>query len=238
MSLRPLLRLSTISTRCLSTSSVSALNSEALNKWIGSDKSLCLHDALRPEHLSDLYITLPTRDGTRGEPYQPPAKGQNLNYGHHLAFFHPRNPEAILRPDGTDADFCPPEPFTRRMWAGGSIKWHSPLVIGDKVTARSNVSSVEKKGFEKGSPMVFVNQTIEYAKEGASVPSVVEGRSHVYLPQGYTNMQRNIRQGECCDWPSFVCLLTFVMQWRVYQRPRTFHSSIPPPPLRCSVSPR
>lgn len=192
-----MLRLSRVSARHLSTSNASALNSEALNKWIGSEKNLCLHDTLRPEHLSDLYITLPTRDGTRGAPYQSPANGRNLDYGHHLVFFHPRNPEAVLRPDGTDADFCPPEPFTRRMWAGGSMKWHSPLVVGDKVVASSTVSSIEKKGFDKGSPMVFVNQTIEYAKEGTGVPSVVEGRSHVYLPPGHTNTQRKVRKGGC-----------------------------------------
>jgi len=103
-----------------------------------------------------------------------------------------------LRPDGSDPDFCPPAPFTRRLWASGSMVWHSPLIIGEEVQALSTVTSVEKKGFEKGSPMVFVNQTIEYTRPGHHVPSVVEGRTHVYLPPGLK--KRSIR--EVKDLPS------------------------------------
>jgi len=166
-------------------------NTEALDKWIASKKQLILKDRLGSEHLSDLYITLPTRDGTRRR-YTPPEDGLPLGYGHHLVFFHPRNPEAVLRQDGTDADFCPPEPFTRRMWAGGKMKWHkNPLLIGQKATASSTVGSVEKKGFENGSPMAFVKQKIEIQMQGRSEVSVEEERTHVYLPVG-SNQRRSV----------------------------------------------
>ncbi|KIJ16719.1 hypothetical protein PAXINDRAFT_112714 [Paxillus involutus ATCC 200175] len=173
--------------RCFSTS---ASDIAALDKWISVTKSLALVDTLTPTHLADLYITLPTRDGTRGQPYQPPEEGTPLGYGHHLAFFHPRNPEAALRPDGTDSDFCPPEPFTRRMWAGGTMRWNQnpgcALRAGDKALAVSTIAGVEKKGFDNGStnPMVFVKQRIEVTAEGRSGPAVVEERSHVYLGSG------------------------------------------------------
>lgn len=173
-------------------STASSLNIEGLNNWIASEKSLTLRDTLSTNHLADLYATLPTRDGTRGEPFPQPSKGLKLGYGHHLIFFHPRNPESTLRPDGTDADFCPPDPFTRRMWAGGSMKWYGPLAIGERVRSISTVSSVEKKGFEKGTPMVFVNQTIEYQKLGTSVMNIIEERSHVYLPPGHN--KREVRE--------------------------------------------
>ncbi|KAI0079881.1 hypothetical protein K474DRAFT_1658413 [Panus rudis PR-1116 ss-1] len=152
----------------------------ALDDWIASEKKLILSDTLREEHLANLYVTLPTRDGTQ-KPYTAPRQGDNLGYGHHLVFFHPRNPESKLRADGTDADFCPPEPFTRRMWAGGEIKWHKPLRIGDRANSISTIGSVQKKGFEKGKPMVFVNQNIKYFKAGDTDASVEETRSHVYL---------------------------------------------------------
>ncbi|KAI0928456.1 hypothetical protein AcW2_004460 [Taiwanofungus camphoratus] len=161
-------------------STVSGASLTALDQWISSKKTLTFRDTLRPEHLSDLYITLPTRDGTF-HPYTHPKEGKPLAYGHHLAFFHPRNSERALRPDGTDMDFCPPEPWTRRMWAGGKIDWRSPLLIGEKVTATSTIGSVDKKGFEKGSPMVFVKQKIEYRKESSSEVAIEEERSHVYL---------------------------------------------------------
>ncbi|EKM55614.1 uncharacterized protein PHACADRAFT_256349 [Phanerochaete carnosa HHB-10118-sp] len=178
--------------RFLSTVPSSSLNLEALDKWIVSDKKLTLSDTLHPEHVSDLYITLPTRDGTR-KPYTAPAIGSPLGYGHHLAFFHPRNPENTLRWDGTDVDFCPPEPFTRRMWAGGKIHWKAPLHVGEKVTAYSEMRDVQKKGFERGSPMVFVKQQIEYKRDGSDDVAIEEERSHVYLAAQASS--RGVKQG-------------------------------------------
>lgn len=165
--------------RFLSTSSP---NLQALDAWIASPKSLVLTDTFHSGHLSDLYITLPTRDGTRGRPFASPVEGTPLGYGHHLVFFHPRNSEALLRTDGTDADFCPPEPFTRRMWAGGTMTWNKEraLKVGEKATAVSTVAKVEKKGFEVGKPMLFVKQRIEVTVEGRSEPGMVEERAHVY----------------------------------------------------------
>jgi hydroxyacyl-ACP dehydratase HTD2-like protein with hotdog domain len=166
-------------------------SSENLDRWIASASNLklILTDTLRAEHLSDLYITLPTRDGTH-RAQSPPADGAPLGFGHHLAFFHPRNPESLLRPDGTDKDFCPPEPFTRRMWAGGRFEWKMPLLIGEKVSAISTVASVEKKGFEKGSPLVFVNQKIDFSAEGSPKPSLVECRTRVYLATAGKKVKR------------------------------------------------
>ncbi|EIW85149.1 hypothetical protein CONPUDRAFT_117715 [Coniophora puteana RWD-64-598 SS2] len=164
--------------------SFSSFDVTALDKWIGSKDSikLQLQDTFRTEHLSDLFITLPTRDGTR-KPSTLPRSGDLLLPGHHLAFFHPRNPEAALRPDGTDADFCPPEPFTRRMWAGGSMRWNksNPLLVGEKASSISTTEAIDKKGFDQGTPMVFVKQKIEVTMADQTTPSLTEERSHVYL---------------------------------------------------------
>ncbi|RDB21417.1 Mesaconyl-C(4)-CoA hydratase [Hypsizygus marmoreus] len=165
-------------------STKSDLRFEALDKWISSPRQLVLSDTFHQEHLSDLYITLPTRDGTR-KPYLEPKEGAPLGFGHHLAFFHSRTPESQLREDGTDADFCPPEPFTRRMWAGGKMTWdlENPLIVGGKANANWSIGAVEKKGFDdpKKDPMVFVNQIIDITLVGKKKPSVSEERSHVYL---------------------------------------------------------
>jgi hydroxyacyl-ACP dehydratase HTD2-like protein with hotdog domain len=167
-----------------------------LDNWMTSSKELMLSDAFHLERVSDLYITLPTRDGTRVS-YEEPQPFTPLGYGHHLAFFHPRAPEVKLRPDGTENDFCPPAPFTRRMWAGGKIMWNNnnPLTIGGKATANCSIGSVEKKGFEEGgNPKVFVKQRIELAMAGKKEPSVIEERSHVYLSSA-TGVNRSVREG-------------------------------------------
>lgn len=75
------------------------------------------------------------------------------------------------------------------------MKWHSPLLIGQKATAISNISSVEKKGFEKGSsPMVFVKQRIAYSNHGSAQTALEEERSHVYLSSA--GNVRRVRQGK------------------------------------------
>jgi hydroxyacyl-ACP dehydratase HTD2-like protein with hotdog domain len=179
-----------------STISSQDLNIDALNTWIARPKQLSVIDTFRPEHLSDLYITLPTRDGTK-QAYTPPEEFNELGYGHHLAFFHLRNPESLLRPDGTDANFCPPAPFTRRMWGGGKIHWvpDNPLLISSEATAKSTIVSVHKKGFEKGTPIVIVNQNIEICRGWDNVThAVVEERSHIYLPQT-AQVNRRVREG-------------------------------------------
>lgn len=184
-------------------SSNAAYNIEALEKWIASPKQYILNDTLHPEHLSDLYVTLPTRDGTR-KPFHAPEPSTPMGYGHHTTFFYPRIPEPFLRRDGTDADFCPPEPFTRRMWAGGKISWMAgnPLLIGGKATSRMTIGSVEKKNFDRGRPIVFVNKKIEISMEDSAAPSVVEERVHVYLPVDAA-VKKEPRQGRLDDSQRF-----------------------------------
>ncbi|KAJ7097884.1 hypothetical protein B0H15DRAFT_823136 [Mycena belliarum] len=159
-------------------------NIQALDKYIAAPKKLVLEDTFSLERLSDLFITLPTRDGTRS-PYKPPRLSAALGNGWHLAFFHARTPESLLSPDGTDGavEFGPPEPFTQRMWASGRMSWNSrhPLLVGERATSTSTFGSVEKKGFDTKNPMVFVTQRIDITMAGKDQPSVTEERSHVYV---------------------------------------------------------
>lgn len=161
-------------------------NIQALEEYIAAPKKLVLEDTFSVERVSDLLITLPTRDGTR-KPYAPPRLGTPVGYGWHLGFFHARTPESQLSPDGTDGavEFGPPEPFTRRMWASGRMSWHArhPLLVGEKATSTSTFGSVEKKGFDTGNPMVFVTQKIDITAAGNTHPSITEERSHVYVAE-------------------------------------------------------
>lgn len=176
---------SSLSRRCNSSLAITDDQYEELGNWMASvrERKLTSMDTLRAEHLSELYVTLPTRDAV--EPTssgQSCTDGERLGYGHHLIFFHPRNPERALRADGTDPEFCPPQPWNRRMWAGGQMVWHEPgLHIGDKVIASATIDSVDVKGFERASPTVWVKQKIQYRKEHVRQPAIVEERTHVFL---------------------------------------------------------
>lgn len=168
-----------------------------LNQWKDKPPIQTSTDNLSVEHLSDLYITLPTRDGT-ATPYVAPEAGDELPFGHHLAFFHARRAEKELRRDGTDEDISPPSPFTKRMWAGGRITWNneSPLLVGTRTQAISTVANAVEKGSEKGKPMIFVSQKIEY-RQNNQPAAVTEERDHVYFhAEIFANMKKKFdREG-------------------------------------------
>jgi hydroxyacyl-ACP dehydratase HTD2-like protein with hotdog domain len=205
---------------------------EALDIWASKKKRIILSETLHTDRISDLYVTLPTRDGTR-HPYKSPKNSEALGFGHHLAFFHPRTPEKYLRSDGTDADFCPPEPFVRRMWAGGRMEWRRPLIIGGKATACMDVRSVVKKGFGDPVPMVFVNQGIEISNEGDDEYAILEERTHVYLALGVN--QRKFRQGTSTGASSPLTRQTLYTQCLICLD-LIFHSNSRPAPPPCSGS--
>ena len=166
---------------------------EDLNQWIASPPTQTLIDGLSIEHLSDLFVTLPTRDGTR-VPYKMPEVGTPLPRGHHLAFFHARKAEKHLRADGTDDEISPPPPFMKRMWAGGRVTWNvnNPLLVGRNAMGTATVATVAKKGFEEGRPMIFVTQRIEFSQVGQSIPSIIEERDHVYFHKAATSNRKKV----------------------------------------------
>ena len=156
---------------------------DLLKLWIENTPITTRTDTFHYEKLSDLYITLPTRDGSR-RPYVEPQAGQPVPHGSQLNFFHARLPQGELRADGTDGNASPPVPFLRRMWASGKMTWNNdnPMFVGSKVKAKFSVKDVQLKGFEQDKPMVFVNQQIEYENDETKKGlSLTEERVHVYF---------------------------------------------------------
>lgn len=186
-------------------------------------------DGISIGKIKDLYCMLPTRSDppppgttsiTSSRPknivaipptrvvHPTPANNAPLDPVHALIFFYPRTPEALLGSDQTDTLFGPPAPFGRRMWAGGRFFWPKGaenankerlLRMGRKALAKSRVVGVEKKGFDRGAPMLFVHQRIAYnhADEGEGEGPLLyeEERTHVYLPSNARADRRVARKG-------------------------------------------
>ena len=55
--------------------------------------------------------------------------------------------------------FLPPVPLPRRMWAGGRLQFHAPLVLGEAAQKTSTIKSVVEKSGKSG-PLCFV--TVEH----------------------------------------------------------------------------
>ncbi|KZL15496.1 hypothetical protein PsAD2_03589 [Pseudovibrio axinellae] len=81
----------------------------------------------------------------------------------HHCLCHHAVPTADLGSDGhaKRGGFLPPVPFPRRMWAGGSIRFHSPLHVGEIMTRHSTICDVAIKQGSSGA-LCFVTVIHNY----------------------------------------------------------------------------
>ncbi|RKK81787.1 hypothetical protein BFJ71_g15454 [Fusarium oxysporum] len=112
-----------------------------------------------------------------------PANGTVLPPDYHLVYFTPNGTEADLRSDGTDRSFNAPAPFTRRMSAGGLVKWTKgrPLRVGEEVEERTTLLAAELKKSRDGAEMIVV--TVQKEFWGTQGLSVVDERSWIFRPE-------------------------------------------------------
>ena len=143
--------------------------SEDLSAWVG-----------RREQVSDV-LELARTNALRaalGEA-QPLAAGDVLPLLHHWLYFWDVRPPEGLGADGHPArgGFLPPASLPRRMWAGGRLKFHKPLRVGEQVSRTSTILKVEAKSGKSGQ-LVFV--TVEHQLAGAAGLAIVEEQDIVY----------------------------------------------------------
>jgi len=83
-------------------------------------------------------------------------------FAHHIYFWQAEPPRRLGR-DGHPAigDFIPDLGLPRRMWAGGRLAFHAPLLVGQVAQKRSVIAAIEPKTGRSG-PLVFVTLRHEY----------------------------------------------------------------------------
>jgi hydroxyacyl-ACP dehydratase HTD2-like protein with hotdog domain len=89
----------------------------------------------------------------------PASSAAAIPATHHLVYFTPSQPESALGADGSDTSYNPPPPFTRRMWAGGELRWAGSgnlLRLGQRVGETTVVRRAEGKRTRAGEEMVVV----------------------------------------------------------------------------------
>jgi hydroxyacyl-ACP dehydratase HTD2-like protein with hotdog domain len=120
-----------------------------------------------PSHTLNLSLSdfLPEQPGSGSEQVATrggavPKRGTALTLASYMAYFPPLIPEHELLGDGTDPLHSPGEPFTRRMWAGGSVvipDGRPPTPLNDQVGyLAEKIVDVKVKGIE-GKEKVFVS---------------------------------------------------------------------------------
>ena len=128
------------------------------------------------------------RDGKASMPFLPVL--------HYVTQFHQANlDESFLAADGTDQEFNPGAPFTRRMWASGSFHWpkmNSMMIMDTLYHERTNIDSVQIKKRSNGEDMLLVSVKKKYYR-GPSYDVIdtpdetdlrlTETRNWVFLPE-------------------------------------------------------
>ena len=79
--------------------------------------------------------------------------------GHHLVYFPPQVTLSQLLPDGTDILHSPGDPFNRRLWAGGKVRFPTldgPLLDGSRAVCLETIRDVTVKG-PKGEEKIVVS---------------------------------------------------------------------------------
>ena len=142
---------------------------DTLRQWIGSSR--VEHDTVTETPVRLLAATL-------DRPHAP-AAGDALPCLWHWLYFLPATKQSELGPDGhaPRGDFMPPVPLPRRMWAASSLELHAPIRIGDAITRRATIASVDEKCGRSGR-LVFVR--IVQDIEGPQGPAVSEERVIVF----------------------------------------------------------
>ena len=142
-----------------------------LAAWIG--RSQTAEAVARPEPLAALAALL-DRDGA-------PEAGQPLPPAWHWTYFLPTAPQHALGPDGhTEAGgLLPPLRGQRRMWAGSRISYDGVVTVGERLTRRSTIATIEAKEGRSGR---FTLITLRHEIEGERGGRIAEEQDLVFRP--------------------------------------------------------
>ncbi|CAD6588744.1 MAG: hypothetical protein CYPHOPRED_004512 [Cyphobasidiales sp. Tagirdzhanova-0007] len=151
---------------------------------------------LDANQLCKLAVTLGSRARSDTACEVAPPLDTALPPGWHLVYFTPSFQEEALGPDGSDRSFNPDPPFTRRMWAGGRLKWdtHSPLRIGQTVTEHTKVVKAEPKTNKHGGEMILAGVEKQYETQDGVV--LTDQREWVFLPELSDQGSSSSKSGE------------------------------------------
>lgn len=143
---------------------------EHLRQWIGKTEERT--DIATAWPVIAMTATLDRRDPDA-------AHGDAIPLGWHWLYFLEAKPASELGTDGHPkrGGFLPPVPLPRRMWAGGRIEFLRPLLVGEALTRKSEILSVEPKQGKSGN-LVFV--TVRHTVVADKDTAVIEEHDIVY----------------------------------------------------------
>jgi 3-methylfumaryl-CoA hydratase len=164
-----------------------------LETWVGNQEELV--DTITVAPLKGLSATLDRHDTWQL------SGGDRLPALWHWLYFLTTANQSQLGPDGHPlrGGFLPPVPYPRRMWAGGRLTWHAPILTGTQVVRRSTVQSLRHKVGRSGD-LVFVQ--VGHEMSGPAGLALTEQHDIVYRPLAAANEVAPAPQPSpsACSW--------------------------------------
>ena len=153
---------------------VSAVDIEALQGWVGNTKTYC--DVISAAPVAALSASLDYLSPVAGV-------GDALPPGWHWLYFQEAVAASNLAVDGhaRRGGFMPPIPLSRRMWAGGRLRFFSPISIGDEARRVTTIASIAHKVGRSGE-LIFVTLRHQIFCQGTL--AVEEEQDLVYRDYG------------------------------------------------------
>ena len=160
---------------------------EKFDDWL--DKTQVVHDVITAFPLAAMAATLNREPETKNV---PPLW--------HWLYFLPIAPLSETGPDGHPkrGGFLPPVPLPRRMWAGGRLTFHEPLVVGEAASRTSTIVNIEDKTGRTGR-LVFV--TVQHEIEADGALKIEEEHDIVYRDEAAPDAS-NVPQKEPAKAPT------------------------------------
>jgi 3-methylfumaryl-CoA hydratase len=150
------------------------VDAEALQQWVG-----------RTQVRNDIISAAPAAALSATLDYAQPlaSAGDMLPTCWHWLCFLDTAPASGLGVDGhaQRGDFLPPVSLPRRMWAGGRLRFMSPLVVGEAARRHSMISAISHKQGRSGE-LVFV--TVQHKIYQGDALAIEEEQDLVYRGPG------------------------------------------------------
>ncbi len=143
---------------------------DTLRQWIGRTASFDDEITAFPMRALGATLDVGMPAVARGDAVPP--------LWHWLYFLQPAG-QAELGDDGHPrrGGFLPPVPLPRRMWAGGRLRFHQPLCVGEAASRHSRIVDVTAKTGRSGA-LAFV--TVEHRYASARGLAITEQHDIVY----------------------------------------------------------
>jgi 3-methylfumaryl-CoA hydratase len=141
-----------------------------LRAWVGREQH---GEDILTEDLARKFVA------TFDDDCDPPRNGEPAPGLIHFCLAQPVTAVSKLGPDGHPerGEFLPPVPLPRRMWAGGNLRFHRELLVGETITRRSRIADIVTKQGRSGA-LCFVN--VEHSIEVEGLPVIEEEQTIVY----------------------------------------------------------